>query len=77
MKDERREYERYKLYWMLAHGFTLIDLIEQLQLMVDEDLDGSSTPTSLMSLFDDWEFGFGFDGEIWPCFNEYMNELRD
>lgn len=77
MKKEEYEHERYKLYWMLAHGFTLNDLVGHLQLMINEDLDGSDVPTSLQSLFEDWEFGVGFNGEIWPCFEEYMDELRD
>lgn len=77
MSDEQYEYERFKLYWMLAHKYTLKDLIEQLQVMIDEDVDSSDTPTTLESLFEDWEFGVGFNGEIWPCFNEYMDELRD
>ena len=77
MEKEKYEYERYKLYWMLAHGFTLIDLVRQLQLMINEDLDGSDVPTSLQSLFEDWEYSIGFGGEIWPCFDEYITELRD
>lgn len=77
MRKEKYEYERYKLYWMLDHGYTLKDLIDQLQLMIDEDFDDSHVPTSLSSLFEDWEFGVGFGGEIWPCFDEYMSELRD
>lgn len=69
----RSAYEEHRLRWMIAHGYTLTDLVCQLQLMIDEDLDGSDVPTSLQSLFEDWEFGYGFNGEIWPCFDEYMD----
>lgn len=76
MTDEQREYERYKLYWMLAHGYTLKDLVEQLQYAIDEETEAFEPRTSFQSLFDSWEFGVGFGGEIWPCFNEYIDELE-
>ena len=71
--EHHSAYEKHRLQWMIAHGYTLTDLIHQLQLMIDEDLDGSDVPTSLQSLFEEWEFGYGFNGEIWPCFDEYMD----
>ena len=57
---------------MIEHGATLSDLVHNLQLMLDENLDGSDIPTSLQSLFSDLEFGFGFDGAIWPCYQEFL-----
>ena len=71
--DRRSAYEKYKLQWMVDHGLTLTDLIQQLQSMVDDDLGGSDVTTSLQSLFEDWEFGIGFNGEIWACFDEYLD----
>lgn len=67
-KASHKKYERFKLQWMLDHGYTLKDLLSEL-----EELRQESDPgTSLESIFDDWEFGYGFGSEIWPCFDEYM-----
>lgn len=72
--NEELAYERYKLQWMIDHGFTLTDLIECLESMIDEDAAEGNARTSLKSLFEDWEFGFGFSGsQIWPCFKEFCD----
>ena len=68
IKNPDQAYEVFKLQWMIEHGATLSDLVQNLQLM----LDGSDIPTSLQSLFSGWEFGFGFDGAIWPCYQEFL-----
>ena len=69
----RQLYERYKLQWMIDHGFTLADLIACMEGMISEDLSGSEVHTNLQSLFADWEYGVGFEGgSIWPCFAEYL-----
>ena len=68
----RQAYERYKLQWMLDHGYGLEDLIRNLESMIDEDQNESGVRTSLPSLFKDWEFDIGFDGAIWPCFDEFL-----
>ena len=66
-------YERYKLQWMINHGYTLADLIACMEGMISEDLSGSETRTTIQSLFADWEYGVGFEGgSIWPCFAEYL-----
>ena len=55
-------YERFKLEWMLAHGYTLKE----------------SPELSLESIFHDWEFEYGFNTEIWPCFEEFLDcEYRE
>lgn len=28
---------------------------------------------SLPDIFADWEFGYGFGSEIWPCFEEFLD----
>lgn len=61
-------YERFKLEWMLDHGYTLKDLIEELEKQREECPD-----LTLDSTFRDWEFGFGFGSDIWPCFWEYYH----
>lgn len=66
-------YEKYKLNWMLSHGHTLTDLITELENMIEEE-----PSTSLQSLFEDWEYGFGFNSEIWASYEEFMdNEFWD
>ncbi len=60
-------YERFKLEWMLAHGYTLKNLIDEL-----EQLRKESPELSLESIFHDWEFEYGFNTEIWPCFEEFL-----
>lgn len=72
LMDPVLAYEAFKLQWMIDHGYTIPDLIKHLELMVDEDLNGSDMPTSLQNLFSDWEYGFGFDGSIWPCYQEFL-----
>ena len=68
LKTKRKEYEKFKLQWMIDHGYTLFDLIHELQMMIDES-DGES----LKELFEDWEYGFGFNSEIWPCYDEWLD----
>lgn len=46
-------YERFKLEWMLAHGYTLKNLIDEL-----EQLRKESPELSLESIFHDWEFEY-------------------
>ena len=73
VQKAQRAYEKYRLEWMIEHGFTIPDLLQELEKMLVEDLDGSLVHTSLGNLFEDWEFGFGFaDGSIWPCFDEFL-----
>ena len=67
--EKEQKYEQYKLQWMLDHGYTLKDLIAELEKLRQE----SDPDMNLESLFKDWEFGYGFGSEIWPCFGEYLN----
>lgn len=69
MDQERKAYERFRLQWMLDHGRTLSELIGELQKLRDE----GDPEMSLQALFRDWEFGYGFGSEIWPCFEEFLN----
>ena len=74
----RQAYEQFRLQWMIDHGYSLEDLIRNLESMIEEDQNESGVRTSLLSLFQDWEFGIGFDGAIWPCYQEFLeNEYLD
>ena len=61
-------YEQFKLEWMLAHGYTLQDLVAELEKLREESPD-----LSLPDIFADWEYGYGFSSEIWPCFDEFLD----
>ena len=61
------EYQKYQLQWMIDHGFSLADLIQELDKLRDE----SDPDESLESIFADWEFGYGFGSEIWACEAEW------
>lgn len=65
-------YEKYKLDWMLRHGYTLSDLMNELDQMQEESED------TVSQLFTDWEYGFGFCSEIWVCYQEFLDsEYQD
>ena len=68
----RQAYERFRLQWMIDHGYRLEDLVLKLESMIMEDENESGVQTDLLSLFEDWEFGIGFNGAIWPCFDEFL-----
>ncbi len=61
------EYQKYQLQWMIDHGFSLADLIQELDKLREE----SDPDESLESIFADWEFGYGFGSEIWACEAEW------
>lgn len=73
----KKAFERFKLQWMLDHGYTLADLIECIEVMIYED-EQDGLRTKLSELFERWEFGVGFvDGSVWPCYEEYQNEALE
>lgn len=68
------EYEKYQLQWMIDHGYSLQNLIDELtQMQFDdpEDSDRISTPVS--ELFDEWIADVGFGSEIWACEAEWKD----
>ncbi len=68
LPDEiQKKYERFKLEWMLAHGYTLADLVKELG-EIQEDCEPGEP---IGSIFDMWEHDVGFGSEIWPCFDEW------
>ncbi len=71
-KELRKLYERYKLQWMIYHDFSLVDLIKELEVMIQEDAEFEDIRQSLQERFEAWEFGIGFGGQIWPCFDEFV-----
>ena len=65
-------YEKYKMSWMIQHGYSLQNLVQEIEDLQYEDPDDSdriSTPIS--SLFEEWEAERGFGSEIWACKGEW------
>lgn len=65
-------YQKYQLEWMIAHGFSLDDLIAELtqvQYADPEDRDQVSTPVN--ELFAQFVEDVGFSGELWACEREW------
>lgn len=66
------EYERFKLQWMLDHGYSLSDLMRELQaLQHDDPEDSDRISIPVTELFKEWESDSGFGSEIWPCKAEW------
>lgn len=63
----RTKYEKFKFQWMLDHGHTIDSLVSYLA----SSLEDSGEP--LWETYRAWEEYTGFDGEIWPCFNEWLD----
>ncbi len=61
------EYQKYQLQWMIDHGFSLKNLIHELDKLREE----SDQDEDLESIFADWEYGYGFGSEIWACEAEW------
>ena len=59
-------YNPFKLQWMIDHGFTLANLIAE----IDEYRKDFPQDTPLMEVFKKWELNSGFGGRLWPCYNE-------
>lgn len=74
-------YELYKINWTTTHISVERQLAEyrlyQLTLLEDYDED-SLDWNSYIPTFDDWLFEQGYDGEIYVCFNEFLDyEYQD
>lgn len=74
IKMAQKAYEEFKLIWMQMHGYSMQDLISQLEAVRQDLLDEDA---SIQTVFEYWEDNVGFGGEIWPCFDEYLdNEYK-
>jgi len=67
------EYQKYQLRWMIEHGYSLQDLIHQLDTMRREYSKDELENLTIMDLFESWEFESGFNGEIWACEDEFYD----
>lgn len=65
-------YEKYQLQWMISHGYSIQDLIKELQELQYEDPEnGDMNATPISELFDVWVTDIGFGSEIWACEAEW------
>ena len=71
--SQEQRYEQFKLQWMIDHGYTLPDLIKQLGAAVQDCQYEVTDESTLQRLFEEWEFGCGFVGAIWPCYEEFVS----
>lgn len=69
MDIKKIAYEKYKLNWLLGHGYTLTDLMRELDVIKEEEEDNDS----IGLLFDFWEDNRGFGSEIWVCYQEFID----
>lgn len=70
----RKLYERYQLDWMIQHGYSVNDLIHEID-EEEKDFDGNA---SAEEIYGDWEFGTGFGGSLWVYFDEFLdNEFKE
>lgn len=71
------DYEKFQLQWMIDHGHSLRELMEELQsIQYDDPEDSDQISTPITELFAEWEADRGFDSEIWPCEAEYESSEK-
>lgn len=65
-------YQKYQLEWMVAHGFSLDDLVFELtQIQYADPADDDQTSTPVNELFTQFVDDVGFGGELWACEQEW------
>ena len=64
----RISYNQYQLYWMINHHHTFSELVGEITAYIEDYDDCKNLP----EIFIEWERNRGFGGEIWPCFDEFM-----
>ena len=83
---ERKCYEAYKLRWMIAHGYTLKDMLDTVRDITAESIeagtmDAATDGNNIRMLLDKAQDTFtdvGFSGSLWAGFNDFLRtEFRD
>lgn len=73
---ERKCYEAYKLDWMLSHGKTLTELVKGTTEILNDMVENGNTSNMnacVEGVIEDFEGDVGFGGEIYGCFNEFLD----
>ena len=71
-----KEYEKYKLEWMIDHDYSLEDLMNKIAEIIDEELtvDGNAY-VFINEAFNIFEKETGFNGSgIWTCEDEWKDK---
>ena len=63
-----KEYEKYQLQWMIDHGHSISELIDELDRC---QYDWAENNETVSDIFSAWENNIGFGGEIWSCKPEW------
>lgn len=67
----KKAYDRYKLVWLKAHGFSLEDFLQSVfEYIRESEIDLGKT--SIADAMHEWEIESGFNSEIYPCFDEFI-----
>lgn len=68
---ELSDYEKFQYQWLINHGYALMDLIKA--------LDEYQPSINLLTVFENWEYEQGFDGQIYPSAGAYYanNDLEE
>lgn len=64
------DYQKFQLQWMIDHNHSIDELIDELTRC---QMDWAENGESVQEIYDSWELNIGFNGELWPCFKEYMD----
>lgn len=64
-------YEQYQLQWMIDHGHSLKNLMDELTEYQQEAIDCPAAPIS--DIFADWVKDSGFRGDLWACEQEWRD----
>lgn len=78
--NQIKAYEKYKLWWMMRHGYTALGLFLSVWYHHESNIDpdnGDFGEEDFLQLnpddlFKTWENDAGFNGEIWPCLEEFL-----
>ena len=75
INEPEKLYNEYKLKWLADHGYTIESIINCLDSLNAENYWTGGIDT-ILDLYREWETGVGFNGEIWVCYDEWVqNEL--
>lgn len=72
MDMSQKFYERYKLQWMLDHGYSLTDMVSAVSQHTD-----TIAGIDFEEAYKLWELESGFNSEIWASYDEWITNLPD
>lgn len=70
------EYATYQLRWMMEHGHSIAELIDELTATQNALELTPGINLSVREAFDEWQRDSGFGGELWACREEQEDDMR-